>query len=403
VTTSLKVKKLGDVCDFIGGSQPPKSEFIYDLTNLNKNDYSRLIQIRDYKSDKHIIYIQTSKTKKFCEKDDVMIGRYGPPVFQILKGLEGAYNVALMKAVPSNESLNKEYLFKFLESPDVQQYIIGLSERAAGQTGVNKRALNDYPIPIPSIKDQKRIVAILDQAFAEIEKARANAEQNLKNARELFEGYLQQVFSQRGECFKQVALSEMTECISDGDHSAPPKSPKGIPFITISNIDKSTNIIDFSNTFKVPEEYYVALKETRKPQVGDVLYTVTGSYGIPVMVRDKKRFCFQRHIGLIRPNKEVDSQWLYYLLMSPQVFNQADRGATGTAQKTVSLTLLRNILVPNIPLDVQREMAGSVDIMYKQSKKLENTCSIKIESLNELKKSILQKAFTGELTKETAT
>jgi type I restriction enzyme S subunit len=89
--------------------------------------------------------------------------------------------------------------------------------------------------------------------------------------------------------------------------------------------------------------------------------------------------------------------------MSPQVFNQADRGATGTAQKTVSLTLLRNILVPNIPLDVQREMAGSVDIMYKQSKKLENTCSIKIESLNELKKSILQKAFTRELTKETAT
>ncbi|MGB2924038.1 MAG: hypothetical protein WBB82_01945, partial [Limnothrix sp.] len=77
-----QIKKLGEVCEFQGGSQPPKSTFSYTY----KEDYIRLIQIRDYKSDKHIVYIPKEKAKRFCKPDDVMIGRYGPPVFQILKG-----------------------------------------------------------------------------------------------------------------------------------------------------------------------------------------------------------------------------------------------------------------------------------------------------------------------------
>jgi type I restriction enzyme S subunit len=161
----------------------------------------------------------------------------------------------------------------------------------------------------------------------------------------------------------------------------------------------TNNEVDFSSTFSVPEEYYKGLKSNRKPIVGDVLYTVTASYGIPVIVKEEKDFCFQRHIGLIRPSNTVDSNWLYYLMMSPQVFKQADSGATGTAQKTVSLKVLRGILVPNIPLNSQKEMVDGLNFIYKQSKCLENIYSKKLLALDELKKSILQKAFTGELTK----
>ncbi len=146
-------KKLGEVCDFVGGSQPPKSNFVYDLNGLDSDQYVRLIQIRDYKSNNHIVYVPRSMAKKFCSKDDVMIGRYGPPLFQILRGLEGAYNVALMKAVPKKtDQLDQNYLFLFLQSPDVQGYVINLSERAAGQTGVNKPALYNYPILLPPIR-----------------------------------------------------------------------------------------------------------------------------------------------------------------------------------------------------------------------------------------------------------
>ena len=99
----------------------------------------------------------------------------------------------------------------------------------------------DFPILIPPLPEQQRIVSILDEAFAAIAKAKANAEQNLKNARELFESYLQGVFENGDWSF--VNLSEMATDISDGDHMPPPKSECGLPFITISNINKSTYII----------------------------------------------------------------------------------------------------------------------------------------------------------------
>lgn len=145
---------LTEVVDFIGGSQPPKSQF----SDVQKEGYVRLIQIRDYKTDNHIVYVDSASTKKFCTKDDVMIGRYGPPVFQILRGLDGAYNVALMKAVPNEDVLTKDYLFWFLQSPSIQNYVIGISQRAAGQSGVNKKALEKYHIPVPSKTMQNDIV-----------------------------------------------------------------------------------------------------------------------------------------------------------------------------------------------------------------------------------------------------
>jgi type I restriction enzyme S subunit len=294
---------------------------------------------------------------------------------------------------PYKDKVLDSWLIYFLNGEDLSDFITGMTVPK-----LNQGKLKEIAVPLPPIPEQKRIVALLDTVFADLEQTRAKTEQNLKNARELFDSYLQQVFSQKGKGCEQVSLSKITESISDGDHSAPPKSDEGIPFITISNINKKTLEIDFSNTFKVPEEYYSALKSNRKPKAGDVLYTVTGSYGIPVIVKKHKDFCFQRHIGLIRPNNETNSQWLYYLLMSPQVFNQADSGATGTAQKTVSLTLLRSILVPNIPLNIQKEMVQGLDDIYEKSKALEDIYQKKLSSIDELKKSILQKAFNGELT-----
>ena len=139
---------LGEVCKFIGGSQPPKSVF-----EAEKNeDNVRLIKIRDYKSDKNIVFVPTKLARRFCNSEDVMIGRYGPPVFQILRGLEGAYNVALMKAQPNEKLLTKDYLFYFLKNQKIQNHII-----SAGQSGLNKETIEPYPISLPSIDKQIEI------------------------------------------------------------------------------------------------------------------------------------------------------------------------------------------------------------------------------------------------------
>ena len=107
-----------DVCNFEGGSQPPKETFKSEI----QDGYIRLIQTRDYKADKFLTFIPIHSTRKFCTKQDIMIGRYGPPVFQILRGLEGAYNVALMKAIPKSNILN-DYLYYFLKQEFIHMYI----------------------------------------------------------------------------------------------------------------------------------------------------------------------------------------------------------------------------------------------------------------------------------------
>ncbi|MGD0216470.1 MAG: restriction endonuclease subunit S [Desulfobaccales bacterium] len=184
-------KPLGDVCTFIGGSQPPKSVF----SKTQAADNVRLIQIRDYKSDKHVVFIPRSQARRLCKADDIMIGRYGPPIFQILRGLEGAYNVALMKAVPDESKLSRDFLFYFLKHSAIQQYVIFHSERAAGQSGLNKDTLEPYPIAYPSLKEQVKVVHVNGELESAVERLAALYQQKLAALDALKKSLLHQAFS----------------------------------------------------------------------------------------------------------------------------------------------------------------------------------------------------------------
>ena len=295
-----------------------------------------------------------------------------------------------------DKTLLPEFVSLFFQTDG---YWKAIKDGSAGsaQGGFNATKLGALSIPIPPLPEQQRLVDILDEAFDGIATAKANAEKNLQNARALFESYLQSVFADAWRTCKLVTLLDLASDITDGDHMPPPKSPTGVPFITIGNINKNTRRINFSDTFKVSHGYFDGLKINKKPKLGDVLYTVTGSFGIPVLVRDNINFCFQRHIGLVRPKTETSSAWLYYLLMSPQVFQQANDGATGTAQKTVSLKVLRGLQVPKLPLTRQQSDVAKLDVLSEESRGLEAIYQRKLAALDELKKSLLHQAFTGNL------
>lgn len=145
---------MSDVCKYTGGSQPPKDEFI----NEPREGYVRLVQIRDFKSDKNITYVSKDSVTKFFEEDDIMIARYGPPVFQILRGMSGAYNVALMKATPNEELVLKDYWFYYLQNPVIQNFVIDSSQRTAGQSGVNLDHLYTFQVFLPNKTEQQKIV-----------------------------------------------------------------------------------------------------------------------------------------------------------------------------------------------------------------------------------------------------
>lgn len=178
---------------FSGGSQPPKSEF----SDIKLDGYVRLIQIRDYKSDNYIIYVNEKSIRKLCDETDIMIGRYGPPVFQILRGISGAYNVALMKAEIDEDYIHRNYLYVFLQNPNIQNYIIGLSQRSAGQSGVNKDALEKYPIPIPPLSIQQNVVEYLDSVSEKMEKVKSIQKEKMETLKALKASILDKAF--RGE------------------------------------------------------------------------------------------------------------------------------------------------------------------------------------------------------------
>ena len=159
---------IGDVIRFSGGSQPPRNTFI----NEPKEGYIRLLQIRDFKGDKYPTYIPRDLAKKTCESGDIMIGRYGPPIFQIFSGKAGAYNVALIKAIPKDELL-KQYMYYFLCREDLLRYIESFGQRSAGQDGIDMDQLNAFPFPLPPLPEQGQIAVLLESSDTILRKLRS--------------------------------------------------------------------------------------------------------------------------------------------------------------------------------------------------------------------------------------
>lgn len=236
-----------------------------------------------------------------------------------------------------------------------------------------KSSLMSIPIPVAPIENQLSIVAELDKINELISLKKAQLSDLDSLAQIIFyDMFGDPIENEKGWEVKK--LEDVCETITDGDHMPPPKSENGIPFITISDINKETREIDFNNTFYVPQDYYDGLKEERKAQVNDLLYTVTGSYGIPVVVKSSMPFCFQRHIALIRPIQEkLLTIFLCWWVLCPSVKGEADRVATGIAQKTVGLNSIRQFSIILPPLPLQQEFAKRIELIEQQKAQISST------------------------------
>lgn len=169
--------------------------------------------------------------------------------------------------------------------------------------------------------------------------------------------------------WEKVKLLECCISISDGDHQPPPKASEGIPFVTISNIN-SENQFDFKSVMYVPIEYYEKLDSKRKAQKNDILYSVVGSFGIPVFIKNDTPIVFQRHIAILRPDtKVIEPRFLYYTMLSREFYMKADAVALGAAQRTISLTALRNMEINMPSLGMQRKI---VEILKLYDDLIEN-------------------------------
>ena len=227
--------KLIEICDFQGGSQPPKEEWSFE----EKEGYIRMLQIRDFTQSDRVIpeYIKISNNTKICEANDILIARYGASIGKILTGLAGAYNVALMRTIPDTRKIKKKYLYYYLKSPYFQNAILNVGSRAA-QAGFNKEDLSKLDIECPKLSEQENIVSILDKVEIIIEKRREELAflDDLIKAR-FVEMFGDPVTSLKGR--KQVPFSEFMTDIKYGTSQPPQFSEDGeYKFIRATNIKK---------------------------------------------------------------------------------------------------------------------------------------------------------------------
>jgi type I restriction enzyme S subunit len=387
-----EIKNLGEVCDFQGGSQPPKSQFSYEP----KEGYVRFLQIRDFASDKNITFIPESKKNRYCNVDDILLGRYGASVGKVLVNKEGAFNVAIMKTIPNESILFKRYLFYYLNTNEFQTKLLNTASRSA-QDGFSKDDIFDFPILIPPLKEQQRIVSILDDAFAKIEKAKANTEQNLKNAKELFESYLQRVFKEKVNGEEYSTLIDLCELIVDCEHKTAPIQETGYPSIRTPNIGKGHLLLE--NVNRVSFETYIEWTKRAVPKAGDLILAREAPAGNIAVIPDNIEVCLGQRTVLIRPKKDKFlSMYLAYLILSKDVQRILLSHSTGATVQHINMKDIRAFKIFNLSnLKEQEIIVRKLNSLSEETKKLEAIYEQKIKDLEELKKSVLQKAFSGEL------
>ena len=335
IPSDWELLTVNDVATFSGGSQPPRSTFIFKP----RDGYIRLIQIRDYKTSEYETYIPESLAKKHCSETDIMIGRYGPPIFQILKGITGAYNVALIKASPT-DLIDQGYLYHFLKDQKLFELMDMLSQRSSGQTGVELPALKAYPIPLPPKQEQTAIANALsdvDALISELEKLIAK-KQTIKTAtmQQLLtgktrlpqfalredgtpKGYKQSELGEIPEDWDVSTLGEASQFINGRAYAIHEWENQGIPVIRLQNLTGRGENYYYSN-LQLPEKQYC--------DTGDLLFMWSATFG-PV-IWTGERAIYHYHIWKIECKTEFSKTFFYYLLddMTEKLKRSSSSGGT---------------------------------------------------------------------------
>ena len=392
-------KKLGDVVTFQGGSQPAKKYF----SNDKSEGMIRLIQIRDYKNDNFITYVPKELCRRFCDVDDIMIGRYGPPIFQILRGIEGAYNVALIKAIPNEEIINKNYLYYFIKNEHLFKLIDGLSQRTSGQTGIDMDVLKKYIIPIPNLTEQEKIAEILSTVDEQIE----NTEKLIQKNQELKKGLMQQLLTkgighkefketELGEIPKEwevKKIGEISDFCSNGfvGTATPYYSEKGTFYLMSNNVRE--NKIDTRNMIKVNDKF-VSLYPRSKIYKDDMLTVQSGHIGTSCVVTQEYDNCNCHALIITRFKKRfVDSNFISYYLNSDKGKDRLSSIFVGSTIKHINVKDLVKFFVPVPEIYEQRKI---VSILSSLDGKIEQYRNKK-EKLEEMKKGLMQQLLKGKI------
>lgn len=346
-------------------------------------------------------------TKNVFEAGDILYGKLRPYLNKHgVVEFSGvcSTDILVFKTSPLMEN---KLINHYFDLPQVISFAVSHS-KGINLPRVNAKDILNICVPLPPLSEQQRLVARIESLFAKLDAAKAkvqavlDAHETRKAAllHDAFAGKLTAKWREArgvtGDVYQSMPLADVCKSIFDGDHMPPPKSSRGIPFVVISNVNKGK--LDFSETRFVPQDYYDKLTDTRKPESGDVLYTLVGTYGIPVLVDTDQAFCFQRHMALLKPKEDVILQrYLWYALQEKDFYREATRIAKGTAQLTVPIKGLRQLTIPMASLPEQQEIVAVLDRLLGREEEVRQSAESVLAAIDSMKQSILARAFRGEL------
>lgn len=273
--------------------------------------------------------------------------------------------------------------------------IINLSTGATRQR-ISRKNLETITIPVPKIEEQQRIVGILDEAFENIEKAKQNTIQNLNNAKELFESALNRTLKDIENLGEFKELSSITN-VKDGTHDSPKYIKDGIPFITQKNIKENGFNFITDDTKYITIEDHNKFYQRSNVKKNDILISMIGANRGMACIVDVDEIFSIKNVGLIKESPNINKYYLLYYLKSDYAKQYITEKSKGGAQEFVGLTALRAFPILYVAVEEQQKIVQQLDELQGQTKKLEQIYKQKLQDLDELKQSILQKAFNGEL------
>jgi type I restriction enzyme S subunit len=289
-------------------------------------------------------------------------------------------------------SNDPRFVYYLLSSVNLAEY--------AGGTGVptlNRNDLHSLPIFVPEgVEEQRRIVAILDEAFEGIATAKAHAERNLRNAREVFDGYLAQVFSARHPGWNDRVLGSLCDRITVGHVGSMANlyKPSGIPFLRSQNIRPFS--VSMENLVYIDDEFHASLRKSSL-QAGDVAIVRTGYPGTAAVIPESLGVANCSDLVIVKPGPEVDGQFLAAFFNSSFGKGLVGGKLVGAAQKHFNVGAAKEVVLHVPPLVEQRAIVSAAMEIRDETARLADLCERKLAALDELKQSLLHQAFSGQL------
>ena len=387
-----EVRKLGDIAEVIAG-QSPKGIY-YNKERVGLPFY----QGKKEFTDKYIGAPSTWTTNVTREayKDDILMSVRAPvgPVNFSTQTICIGRGLAVIRA---GNILNKEFLFYFLikHESEIEQ------SQGAVFNSINKKQIESITIPLPPLSEQHRIVSILDQSFAAIDQAISRTQRNLNNAKEIFESYLNRVFEEKGEDWEEKKLEGITSKIGSG---ATPRGGQANYKTEGISMIRSMNIHDLKfeerNLAFIDDKQASNLNNVILQQY-DVLINITGASIARCCVLPEEYLPARvnQHVSIIRPLRNiVDPYFLSHLLVSKAYKKKLlDIGNKGATRQAITKAEIEKFKISFPNLVKQQLIVEKLESLQVETQRLEAIYRQKLKSLKELKKSMLEMAFRGEL------